>query len=323
MGTLPAGMTTTYSFNRLVHGALFYYSEREYVDSVVRFVSGWLSVAQPVLVAVPGNKIALLRDALDVAAGEVTMIDITEEGRNPGRLLGLLTTFVERHHHQPVRIIGEPVWPDRSPVEYPACVQHEALVNIALAGQDVTGVCLYDATRLDDRALADARRTHPMIWQDGWHQDNPDYAVDAALDQCNQPLSTSPVAVTHTVCAPADLAGARRCSTRYGRLLGMSADRLADLQLITTELATNSLDHTGGVCRLAFWHEAGHLVCEARDIGHLADPLAGRRLPNDRQSGPYGLFVVNAIADLVRTHTTPAGTTIHAYLRLDRPLVEA
>jgi hypothetical protein len=27
--------------------------------------------------------------------------------------------------------------------------------------------------------------------------------------------------------------------------------------------------------------------------------------------------VINAIADLLRTHTTPAGTTIHAYLRLD------
>jgi hypothetical protein len=27
--------------------------------------------------------------------------------------------------------------------------------------------------------------------------------------------------------------------------------------------------------------------------------------------------VVNAIADLLRTHTTPDGTTIQAYLRLD------
>ncbi|OBI43720.1 regulator of Sig8 [Mycobacterium kyorinense] len=316
-------MTTTHNANRPVHGALFYCSEREYIDSVVRFVSEWLSVAQPVLVAVPGDKIGLLRDALGPAARKVTMIDITEEGRNPGRLIGLLATFVERHGHQPVRIIGEPIWPERSAVEYPACVQHEALVNVALADQDVTGVCLYDATRLGDGALADARRTHPTIWQDGSAEVNPDYAVDDALAQCNQPLSTSPVAVTSTVCQPADLANARRCSTRYGRLLGMSSDRLADLQLITTELATNSLDHGGGVCRLAFWHEAGHVVCEARDIGYLTDPLAGRRRPNARHAGPYGLFVVNAIADLVRTHTTPDGTTIQAYLQLDRPLVEA
>jgi len=52
-------------------------------------------------------------------------------------------------------------------------------------------------------------------------------------------------------------------------------------------------------------------------MGHWADPLAGRRLPAARGAGPYGLFVVNAIADLLRTHTTPAGTTIHVYLGLD------
>ena len=123
--------------------------------------------------------------------------------------------------------------------------------------------------------------------------------------------------MTHTVDEPADLAGARRCGERYGRLLGMSADRIADLLLVATELATNSLDHAGGGCRLAFWYEAGHVVCEARDMGHWADPLAGRRPPAAGGIGPYGLFVINAIADLLRTHTTPAGTTIHAYLRLD------
>ena len=59
------------------------------------------------------------------------------------------------------------------------------------------------------------------------------------------------------------------------------------------------------------------MVCEARDMGHWADPLAGRRPPASAGSGPYGLFVVNAIADLLRTYTTPDGTTIHAYLRHD------
>jgi hypothetical protein len=52
-------------------------------------------------------------------------------------------------------------------------------------------------------------------------------------------------------------------------------------------------------------------------MGRWADPLAGRRPPAGQGVGPYGLFVVNTIADLLRTHTTPAGTTIHAYLRLD------
>jgi anti-sigma regulatory factor (Ser/Thr protein kinase) len=89
--------------------------------------------------------------------------------------------------------------------------------------------------------------------------------------------------------------------------------------LVTTELATNSLDHAGGPCQLAFWYDSGFVICEARDMGHWADPLAGRRPPGATGVGPYGLFVVNAIADLLRTYTTSAGTTVHAYLRCADP----
>jgi hypothetical protein len=71
------------------------------------------------------------------------------------------------------------------------------------------------------------------------------------------------------------------------------------------------------------WYHDGHLVCEARDSGHLVDPLAGRRPPAADGSSASGLFVVNAVADLVRTHTSPAGTTIRAYLCLGRLSGEA
>ncbi|WP_343710372.1 sensor histidine kinase [Mycobacterium sp.] len=299
------------------HTALLYYSERECLDTLVRFVADGLDRAEPVLVAIPGVKLASLRAALGDVAGDVTMTDITDTGRNPGRVLAAQLAFVARHRHRHVRMIGELVWPGRTDVEYPACLQHEALVNVALAGLDVTGLCLFDGSAFDEDVLADVRRTHPLVWQGGSAAVSGDYSVDAALEQCNQPLSTDPVAVTCTVGEAPDLAGARSSATRYGRLLGMSADRIAELALIVTELATNSLDHADGTCRLAFWHHAGHLVCEARDRGHFADPLAGRRPPTP--GGPYGLFVVNALADLVRIHTSAAGTTVHAYLRLDRP----
>jgi anti-sigma regulatory factor (Ser/Thr protein kinase) len=299
------------------HSALLYHSEREYVDWLVRFISDGLDRAQPVLVAVPGDRLALLRRALGDAAADVTMADITGIGRNPGRILAAQLAFVERHPRQHVRIIAEPVWEGRTPFEYSACIQHEALANIAFDGLDVTGLCPYDASCLGEKVLADVHLTHPQIWRGGFRKHSPDYALDVALDHCNQPLTTNPAAVTFTVGEAADLAGARKCCNRYGRLLGMSADRVADLMLVATELATNSLDHAGGGCRLSFWYEAGHVVCEARDMGRWADPLAGRRPPAAHGIGPYGLFVVNTIADLLRTHTTPAGTTVQVYLRLD------
>jgi anti-sigma regulatory factor (Ser/Thr protein kinase) len=299
------------------HSALLYHSERKYIDRLATFVADGLTQSQPVLVAIPGDPLESLRAALGDAAADVTMTDITVFGRNPGRILANQLAFVERHPGQPVRIIAEPLWAGRSAFEHSACMQHEALANIAFAGSAVTGLCPYDAARLDEAVLADVRLTHPQIWWRGAQNHSPDYALDAAFDRCNQPLVASPAAVTYSVEEAADLAGARRFADRYGRLLGMSPDRIADLRLIVTELATNSLEHAGSACRLAFWYEVGHVICEARDTGRWADPLAGRRPPAADGSGPHGLFVVNAMADLLRTHTTPAGTTVHAYLRLD------
>ncbi len=305
------------------HSALFYESEREYVDSLVQFIEDGLGQLQPVMVAVPREKLASLRHALGGAADKVTMSDITDFGRNPGRIIAGQHAFIDAHPDQHVRVIAEPAWVGRTESEYLACMQHEALTNIAFSGLAVTGLCPYDVSGLDSSVLGHVRLTHPQVWQGGSLRQCPEYAVDAALDKCNQPLASNPAAVTHTVEHAMDLAGARRCAERYGRLVGMSADRIADLLLVTTELATNSLDHAGGPCRLAFWYDGGFVVCEARDMGHWADPLAGRRQPAGGGAGPYGLFVVNAIADLLRTHATPAGTTIHAYLLRDDPSEEA
>ena len=44
---------------------------------------------------------------------------------------------VDAHPDKHVRVIGEPIWPGRSDLEYPACVQHEALINRAFAVRDV------------------------------------------------------------------------------------------------------------------------------------------------------------------------------------------
>jgi anti-sigma regulatory factor (Ser/Thr protein kinase) len=299
------------------HSALLYHSEREYIDWLVRFITEGLERDHAVLVAIPGERLGSLRSALGAAAADVTMGDITGFGRNPGRILAAQLAFVENRPGQHVRIIAEPLWAGRSAFEHPACMHHEALANIAFADLNVTGVCPYDASRLSEEILADVRLTHPQIWCRGSREPSPDYALDAALEHCNQPLIANPAAVTYSVDEAADLAGARRCGDRYGRLLGMSADRLADLMVVATELATNSLEHAESACRLAFWYEAGHIICEARDAGQWRDPLAGRRPPSVGGLGPHGLFVVNAIADLLRTHTAPGGTTIHAYLRLN------
>ncbi len=305
-----------------MHAAVFYHSAQEYLECVKSFLLEGFSNGESAWVAVPGDKMDELRDELSAVAGasfsDVTWVDITELGRNPGRILGAELNYVAQQQHRPVRVVAEAVWPGRRDFEYAGCLQHEALSNVAFSGSKVTGLCPYDASRLAARVLDDVWMTHPIVEQGGLQRHSAQYSLDAALQHGNEPLVTSPVAVTLTVAEPSDLSRARQHSTRYGRLLGLSPDRIADLQLVVTELATNSLQHGGGTSRLAFWEHDGHLVCEARDAGYLADPLVGRRPPARDRPSPSGLFVVNALADLVRTHTSPEGTTIQAYLRLER-----
>jgi anti-sigma regulatory factor (Ser/Thr protein kinase) len=137
------------------------------------------------------------------------------------------------------------------------------------------------------------------------------------LARCNQPLFLNPAAVTYTVRKSADLRVARSFAAEYAGWVGLSRDDLDYLQMVATELATNSLRYTGGACRLAFWRHNGHLVCEARDGGWLEDRFVGLKRPSASGTASRGLFLVNAMSDLVRTHTTTSGTTIQAYLRVE------
>lgn len=304
-----------------VHSALLYQSERECLNFVFRFAADGFAVNEPVLVALPGDRLAMLGPELCAARTghdvELRLIDITEGARNPGRFLAMESAFADKYSDRPVRIVSQLVWPGRTGDECLACLEHEALVNQALKNKNVTGLCLYDATRLADDVLAGARSTHPVLWKCGSACSSGDYAPQQVLARCNQPLAAHPGAVTYLVRESADLRPARSFAVDYAGWVGLSKEGLDDLQLIATELATNSLQYTGGCCQLAFWRHNDHLVCEARDGGRLEDPFAGLRHPGSSGTASRGLFLVNAMADLVRTHTTANGTTIQAYLRLD------
>lgn len=309
--------TRQYGF---VHSASIYHSQQEFLELVGRFVSDGLALDEAVLLAVPAEALALLHDELyaggDLPA-DVRMVDITEVARNPSRFMAMEGAFIDEHPDQRVRIVSQLAWPGRSDEEFVSCIEHEALVNEAMDGYPATSLCLYDASRLRDEVLSNARATHPMLWEGGALQSSPNYAPRDVLERCNQPLAAGPGAVTYMVRKSADLRPARSFAVDYAGWMGLSQESTEDLQLVATELATNSLMYTGGACRLAFWQDDGHLVCEARDTGRFDDPMVGRLDPGPCGPASRGLYLVNAISDLVRTHTTRTGTTIQAYLRFE------
>ncbi|WP_395570603.1 anti-sigma factor RsbA family regulatory protein [Streptomyces sp. BK79] len=307
-------MSTVTTEETFSHPALFYRSEREYTDRTVTFVREGLAAGEPVAVAVPAPNLELIRSGLGTDADGVTFLDMTEAGRNPGRIIpGVLRSFADTHAGERVRIIGEPIWAGRSTSEYPACAQHEALINAAFAGRPATILCPYDEERLDADVLADALVTHPTVISRDGERASDAYDWQAVVARYNEPLETAPDAGVLAFGA-GDLPLARRFAVERAASLGLAERRLTDVELAVAELTTNSVVHGGGHGTLAVWAEAGQVVFEVRDAGRIADPLAGRRPPERGQIGGRGLLLVHYVSDLVRVHTTDEGTTVRFYL---------
>ncbi|MFF1445833.1 anti-sigma factor RsbA family regulatory protein [Streptomyces sp. NPDC058295] len=307
-------MSTVATHEAFEHPALFYRTEQEYVDRTVSFVQEGLDLGEPVAVAVPGPNLELIRAGLGPDAGAVRLLDMTVAGRNPGRIIpGVLRAFADSHQRGRVRIIGEPIWAGRSADEYPACAQHEALINAAFEGRPVTILCPYDEASLDEEVLADARLTHPTIVSRDTEGVSDAYDWRSVVARYNEVLVPAPDAAVFSFGVD-ELYAARAFAVEEAARLGLAGQRLDDTELAVAELTTNSVVHGAGRGTLAVWARAGQVVCEVRDAGRLSDPLAGRRPPARGQIGGRGLMLVHYVADLVRVHTSDEGTTVRFYL---------
>jgi len=300
-----------------VHPALLYRDDQEYVAGTVPYIREGLAAGEPVAVAVPGRNLALIRDALGLDAERVLLRDMAVAGRNPGRIIPtVLLAFAQAHPGRRVRLIGEPIWAGRSDTEYPACAQHEALINAAFTGRAATILCPYNTDLLDPLWIEDAYRTHPVMIDangrfDSVHYDDP-VAVAATF---NLPLPDPPATAATIAVDFYGLGAVRRFAAGQARQAGLDPARVEDFTLAVNELVTNTVRYGGGSGRLAVWTDDDRLICQLTDRGHLSDPLAGR-LPvaPDAPTGGRGLLLVHRLCDFVRVHTTPAGTTIRLHL---------
>jgi len=136
MGRRSTANAAANSGQAFVHAALFYQGPWEYLSETIPFIREGLAAGEPVAAAVPSARLRLLCEALGDLAAQVRLVDMSVAGRNPGRIIAeVLRAAVDAHPDRHVRVIGEPIWPGRSDLEYPACVQHEALINMAFAGR--------------------------------------------------------------------------------------------------------------------------------------------------------------------------------------------
>jgi anti-sigma regulatory factor (Ser/Thr protein kinase) len=301
------------------HEAMLYAGEEEFADRVGGFIREGVDAGEPVLVAVGTAKVDLLRRALGGSARGVTFVDTEQLGANPARMLPAWRTFAEPHlaGNRHIRGVGEPVVPGRSDAELVECHRHEALLNLAFDGGGAWWlICPYDTGALAAEDVAEARCTHPLIWGDRPGQPSAEYRGRfAGAEPFVAPLTDPPAAAEEMFFTIADLRAIRARVADAARRWGLPEARVADLILAAGEVAANSIRHGGGGGSMRIWFDDGAAICEVRDAGFIAEPLAGREPPAPGDGGGYGLWLANQVCDLVQVRSSSAGTTVRLHVR--------
>jgi anti-sigma regulatory factor (Ser/Thr protein kinase) len=295
------------------HEAVYYHEPGEYQSAVLGFVRGGLAQGRPVLVAVPSASADLIAAGLDGSSGRVKFADMSQLGRNPGRIISAVWDFLDQYPGEPVRFVAEPVWPGRSAAELREAALHEAMVNRAFAAVPVDALCAYDTGLLAPRVIASAARTHPFLRTSGVTRPSSDYAGERGLRRA-RPLPAPPDRATR-LAYTTDLRAVRGAVAARAEGAGLTGERLADLIIAVSEVAANTARHTSAGGTLSMWQTRAEVICEISDQGRITDPLVGRR--RSLGSGGLGLWVVHQLCDLVELRTGPRGTRIRLHMGVD------
>lgn len=301
------------------HEALLYRDDSEYSAGAVDFVAEAVALGQPAMVAVPAGRLdavrAGLRERVGADAPGVHLLDMARVGHNPARIIPAWQQFLDRYEGRPVRGVGEPVWAGRRSVEIDECRLHEALLGIAVPPDTPLWLrCPYDVSALGEPVVDSALRSHATYVERGRLVGSRVYGGVLELHEIFGGDLDEPDAPAELMdFADGDLARVRRSVEAHAIAAGLGSERVGDVVLAVTELATNSLRHGGGRGTLRTWRDPDALVYEVRDAGRIGDLLVGRRAPRTSDEGGRGVWMANQLCDLVQVRSGDSGTVVRTY----------
>jgi anti-sigma regulatory factor (Ser/Thr protein kinase) len=300
------------------HEALMYSGQDEFLRGTLSFIRDGVAAGEPTLVVVSAAKIELLRSHLNGEGDQVHFADMDSVGANPARIIPAWQEFVDRRSSpdRPIRGIGEPIFPSRSPTELVECHRHESLLNLAFADTPRFWLmCPYDTDALDPADIAKAQRNHPFIRGNGASKPSESYTgLEPVAAPFAEPLP-EPASPPYTLPFETDtLRTLRTFLYRYAASAGISSPRTDDLVLAVSEVATNSVRHGGGQGLLRVWQDDEAVVCEVWDEGRIDEPLAGRERPSVGRARGRGLWLANHLCELVQLRSFPSGNVVRLHM---------
>jgi anti-sigma regulatory factor (Ser/Thr protein kinase) len=301
------------------HEAILYAGEADFVARVGSFIRGGVEADEPALVVVSAEKIALLRDHLGSDAGCVTFADMAQIGQNPARIIPAWREFVSEHvtPGRPARGVGEPIWAARTPDELVECERHEALLNVAFDGPPAWWLaCPYDVMGLAPEVIEISRRNHPFVTEGAGSAPSASFAGLAVLGEpLSSPLPEPAQPPQVLSFGLGDLSRVRAWVGGIGQAFGLGEDRVQDLVVAVSEVATNSVRHAGGTGNLRVWSSGDTLICEVRDRGKIDDPMVGRARPGTGQTSGFGMWLVHQLCDVVQLRTYDEESVARLHMR--------
>ena len=311
-------MTSRSRNGSFVHEAFLYNDDREFFDRMVPYIDDGIAAGDAVLVVLDRSRIDTLRSMVSTANGSVKYEDMTELGRNPGRIISAWKRFVadNRSTGRKMRGIGEPIWSGRSDAEIMECQRHEALLNVAFdKTPDFSLLCPYDRSALDEQVLADAGRTHPALIEDGLFRVSTDYEGEE-IDPFSGSLSDPSGAVEEFDLAAVSLDRVRHLVADHAAAAGLRGQRATGFVVAVNEAVTNTVLHADGIGVLRLWGEDGSVICDVVDHGSIRDPLAGRLPAGATDTQGRGLWLIHQLCDLVQIRSSETSTMVRMHMNL-------
>jgi hypothetical protein len=244
--------------SRLVHEALVYSSDDEFLERLVPFVQDGLAASDPTTVVLTPNKSALLREALGQDAQRVSFAEASATYRRPAAAFAAYRRHLEMELSRPdvelVRVIGE-IPLVLTSEEYAEWMRYESMFNRGFAGYPLWVVCGYDTRARPEQIVGDALLTHPFVSVSGNRDTNSGYIEtdefvgrpvrpEQELAYGGDPLSRL------TVNTERDLDQLGRVVAAAARAAGLGPSVVDDVTLGAVELARDALRDGGREARI-------------------------------------------------------------------------
>jgi anti-sigma regulatory factor (Ser/Thr protein kinase) len=302
----------------LIHQALLFDSPSAFLAAAVPFVTEGVHRGDTVIAVTSSDNSALLREHINGAAEHVTFLPAEGWFDSPGRTL-------DAHHRRIdalpgdtgiLRVLGEPVWDGRDPLETSEWGRYESVINVALAGSRAWVMCGYNSLTLPAEIMDDARRTHPELAVGTAREASATYADPAYYySQHNAPLPPPPAQGVEWLPVFGDMAPVRQFIADHAVRMGVPAGRLDDFTLAVNEVATNAVRHGAGHGEMRLWATDRRVVCEITDPGTATDNFLGFLRADAHAEQGHGLWIARQICDLLEMRTGDAGTSVRLHIR--------